>query len=98
MVAMTCCNTPCRKSFDLGQFERFRRIMHIPAYKVLLNHEQVQTLSTLKVSDRCWKSRVHVVGEYGKDEGVYEFTLVQRLGGRYGELVAGRLMRCVWLH
>jgi hypothetical protein len=41
--------TPCRKSFDLGQFERFRRIMHIPAYKPLLNHEEVTTLSTLQV-------------------------------------------------
>jgi hypothetical protein len=33
----------------LGQFERFRRIMHIPAYKPLLNHEEVCTLSTLQV-------------------------------------------------
>lgn len=40
----------CRKSFDLGQFERFRRIMHIPAYKPLLHHEQVEVLSTLQVS------------------------------------------------
>eukprot|EP00878_Enallax_costatus_P005473 GHUV01005744.1.p1 GENE.GHUV01005744.1~~GHUV01005744.1.p1 ORF type:complete len:210 (+),score=12.84 GHUV01005744.1:182-811(+) len=71
------------KSFDLGQFERFRRIMHIPAYKPLLNHEQVTTLSTLKVSERCWKTRVHVIGAYGRDEGVFEFTMVQRLGGRY---------------
>lgn len=41
---------PCSKSFDLGQFERFRRIMHIPAYRPLLNHEEVMTLSTLQVS------------------------------------------------
>lgn len=73
-----------RKSFDLGQFERFRRIMHIPAYKPLLNHEQVTTLSTLKVSERCWKTRVHILGEHNRDEGVFEFTMVQRLGGRYG--------------
>jgi hypothetical protein len=44
-----CLCVACSKSFDLGQFERFRRIMHIPAYKPLLNHEEVQTLSTLQV-------------------------------------------------
>lgn len=42
------------KSFDLGQFERFRRIMHIPAYKPLLNHESWQVLSTLKVCASRW--------------------------------------------
>lgn len=40
----------CRKSFDLGQFERFRRIMHTPYYRTLLNHQSVSSLSTLQVS------------------------------------------------
>lgn len=40
------------KSFDLGQFERFRRILHIPAYKPLLNHEECQIMSTLQVRVR----------------------------------------------
>lgn len=71
------------KSFDLGQFERFRRIMHIPAYKPLLNHDAATTLSTLRVSERCFKTRLHVTGEGGHDEGVFEITMVQRLGGRY---------------
>jgi hypothetical protein len=44
------------KSFDLGQFERFRRIMHIPAYTPLLNHESWQVLSTLKVCLSSWGS------------------------------------------
>lgn len=26
-----------------------------------------------------------VIGPYGKEQGVYEFTMIQRLGGRYGE-------------
>eukprot|EP00882_Tetradesmus_deserticola_P013617 GHRQ01014457.1.p1 GENE.GHRQ01014457.1~~GHRQ01014457.1.p1 ORF type:complete len:212 (+),score=52.46 GHRQ01014457.1:231-866(+) len=73
------------KNFDLGQFERFRRIMHIPAYKPLLNHDSWQVLSTLKLSEHLWKTRLHVVGEYGRDEAVYEITMVQRLGGRYGK-------------
>lgn len=49
--ACACLSCPRSKSFDLGQFERFRRIMHIPAYRPLLNHEEVQTLSTLQVGD-----------------------------------------------
>jgi hypothetical protein len=57
------------KSFDLGQFERFRRIMHIPAYKPLLNHEEVQLLSTLQVSvgvaGVCCVSCMHLAGRCG---------------------------------
>eukprot|EP00877_Chromochloris_zofingiensis_P001449 jgi/Chrzof1/11304/Cz05g31220.t1 len=71
------------KSFDLGQFERFRRIMHTPYYRTLLNHQSVSSLSTLQVSDRVWKSRVLIVGDRPADENVYEFTMIQRLGGIY---------------
>lgn len=39
----------------------------------------------LQLSERLIKTRIHVTGEYGKEEGVYEITMVQRLGGRYGE-------------
>jgi hypothetical protein len=39
----------------------------------------------LQLSERVWKTRLHVVGEYARDEAVYEITMVQRLGGRYGE-------------
>ena len=28
------------RSFDLGQFERFRRVFHTPAYRALLNHDR----------------------------------------------------------
>lgn len=37
----------------------------------------------LQLSERMFRTRLHVVGEYHKDEGVYEITMVQRLGGRY---------------
>jgi hypothetical protein len=40
----------------------------------------------LQLSERVWKTRLHVVGEYAREEAVYEITMVQRLGGRYGEL------------
>ena len=36
-----------------------------------------------QLSERVWRTRLHVVGPYRKDEGVYEMTMVQRLGGRY---------------
>jgi len=71
------------KNFDLGQFERFRRIMHIPAYTTLLNHDSHTVLSTLQMSERIWKARVLVVGDGAREEAVYEWTLHQRLGGCY---------------
>jgi hypothetical protein len=37
----------------------------------------------LQLSDRVWRTRLHVIGTYRKDEGVYEITMAQRLGGRY---------------
>lgn len=42
----------------------------------------------VQLSERLWKTRIHVTGEYGKEEGVFEITMVQRLGGRYGESIA----------
>lgn len=36
-----------------------------------------------QLSERVWRTRLHVIGEYRKEEGVYEITMVQRLGGRY---------------
>jgi hypothetical protein len=42
----------------------------------------------LQLSERVWKTRLHVVGEYAREEAVYEITMVQRLGGRYGEHAA----------
>lgn len=39
-----------RVNRDLGQFERFRRIIHTPYYSVLLSHVQYSPLSSLQVS------------------------------------------------
>eukprot|EP00775_Hariotina_reticulata_P011078 gene11078-11234_t len=36
-----------------------------------------------QLSESVWKMRVLVIGPYGKEQGVYEFTMIQRLGGRY---------------
>ena len=48
-VCMTQC-TRCRRSLDLGQFERFRRIMHTPYFSVLLSHTHSKLVSDLQVS------------------------------------------------
>ncbi|XP_031257691.1 uncharacterized protein LOC116115708 isoform X2 [Pistacia vera] len=39
-------------SFDLGQFERFRRIFHHSTYRVLLGHKERKILSSLFVKER----------------------------------------------
>ena len=40
---------PPRKPYDLGQFERFRRLVHTRPYATLLNHKSATTLSSLQV-------------------------------------------------
>lgn len=72
------------RPLDLGQFERFRRVLHSPQYSVLLGHTDHKIISTLQVSDYIWKERVWVTNSFrNNEEGVFEFTMVQRLGGRY---------------
>ncbi|KAH7290394.1 hypothetical protein KP509_30G046800 [Ceratopteris richardii] len=68
-------------SFDLGQFERFRRLFHHSTYQVLLGHKEVRILSSLFVNEHCFKQRVWVRGARPNEEEVFEFTLVQRVGG-----------------
>lgn len=71
------------RSFDLGQFERFRRIMHTPYFITLLEHERVEFLSSLQINERVWKQRIMVTGNTAKEQRVYEVTMKQRLGGYY---------------
>jgi hypothetical protein len=37
------------RSFDLGQFERFRRVWHTPGYKTLLNHDSATIVGRFQV-------------------------------------------------
>lgn len=71
------------RPFDLGQFERFRRIFHTPYYRVILSHSEAQVLSTLEVNEFTWKQRLLVRGTNGVEQQVYEFTMAMHLGGRY---------------
>ncbi|XP_076910150.1 uncharacterized protein LOC143567667 [Bidens hawaiensis] len=68
-------------SFDLGQFERFRRIFHHSTYRVLLNHKERKILSTLNVEENRYKQRVWIRGARPEEEETFQFTMVQRVGG-----------------
>ncbi|KAL9239859.1 hypothetical protein vseg_014138 [Gypsophila vaccaria] len=69
--------------FDLGQFERFRRIFHHSTYRVLLGHKERKILSSLWVKENRFKQRVWVRGTRPAEEEIFEFTMIQRLGGSW---------------
>ncbi|XP_010917828.1 uncharacterized protein [Elaeis guineensis] len=64
--------------FDLGQFERFRRIFHHSTYRVLLGHKERKILSSLWVKERVW-----IQGSRPEEEEIFQFTMVQRVGGSW---------------
>ncbi|KAB2016675.1 hypothetical protein E1A91_D08G113600v1 [Gossypium mustelinum] len=63
--------------FDLGQFERFRRIFHHSSYRVLLGHKERKILSSLFVKENQFKQRVWILGSRPNEEEIFEFTMVQ---------------------
>ncbi|CAI0414925.1 unnamed protein product [Linum tenue] len=69
--------------FDLGQFERFRRIFHHSTYRVLLGHKERKVLSCLLVEENRFKQRVWVRGNRPEEEEIFQFTMVQRVGGSW---------------
>ncbi len=71
------------RSLDLGQFERYRRILHSTYYRPLLHHSSVEMLSGLQVSEHVWKQRVRVVDVSGTLEQDYVFSMTRHLGGRF---------------
>ncbi|XP_024025490.1 uncharacterized protein LOC21388159 [Morus notabilis] len=69
--------------FDLGQFERFRRIFHHSTYRVVLRHEERKILSSLFVEENRFKQRVWIRGSRPEEEEIFQFTMVQRVGGSW---------------
>ncbi|XP_026662320.2 uncharacterized protein LOC103711889 isoform X3 [Phoenix dactylifera] len=69
--------------FDLGQFERFRRIFHHSTYRVLLCHKERKILSSLWVKENRFKQRVWIQGSRPEEEEIFQFTVVQRVGGSW---------------
>jgi hypothetical protein len=67
---------------DLGQFERFRRVLHSPKYRVLLSHVGRRVLSTLHTSEQECRQRVRVAGFRGQEGGEFTMTLKREFGGR----------------
>lgn len=71
------------RSFDLGQFERFRRVFHTPAYRALLNHDDCEVVSRLSMGEGRAAVRVRARHRSPLEEGTYTLTLFQRQGGPY---------------
>ncbi|KAK3124800.1 hypothetical protein QOZ80_7BG0593440 [Eleusine coracana subsp. coracana] len=71
------------RQFDLGQFERFRRLFHHSSYRVLLGHKEREILSSLWVEENRFKQRVWVQGSRPEEEEIFQFTMVQRVGGSW---------------
>ncbi|XP_010472571.1 PREDICTED: uncharacterized protein LOC104752194 isoform X2 [Camelina sativa] len=69
--------------FDLGQFERFRRIFHHSSYRVLLGHKDRKILSSLFVEENRFKQRIWIQGNRPEEEEIFEFTMFQRIGGSW---------------
>ncbi|KAK7311856.1 hypothetical protein RJT34_10278 [Clitoria ternatea] len=67
--------------FDLGQFERFRRIFHHSTYRVLLGHKERKIMSSLFVEENKYKQRVWICGSRPEEEEIFQFTMVQKVGG-----------------
>ncbi|XP_059275129.1 uncharacterized protein LOC132029785 isoform X2 [Lycium ferocissimum] len=65
------------------RFERFRRIFHHSTYRVLLGHQEREILSSLHVNENLYKQRVWVRGTRPEEEEIFQFTLVQRVGGSW---------------
>ncbi|CAN1850036.1 hypothetical protein LINPERHAP1_LOCUS39662 [Linum perenne] len=65
----------------VGQFERFRRIFHHSTHRVLLGHKERTILSSLLVEENQFKQRVLVRGNHTEEEDIFQFTMVQRIGG-----------------
>ncbi|XP_017983332.1 PREDICTED: uncharacterized protein LOC18588967 isoform X2 [Theobroma cacao] len=65
------------------RFERFRRIFHHSTYRVLLGHKERKILSSLFVKENRFKQRVWILGSRPEEEEIFEFTMVQRIGGSW---------------
>lgn len=80
-------------TMDLGQYERFKRVMHSLPFRTLLGHTQREVLSTLVVSDSEVRQRVRVTG-LRREVACYTMVVTRQLGGlRDGYWLTQRLLR-----
>lgn len=71
------------RPLDLGQFERFRRIMNTECFRILVNHTDYDFLSTLEVSENRTVYRVRIGNTFTRSEAVFKFTMVREFGGKF---------------
>ncbi|KAG2617363.1 hypothetical protein PVAP13_3NG180348 [Panicum virgatum] len=62
-------------------FERSTYFGRHHTYRVLLGHKERKILSSLWVEENQFKQRVWVQGACPEEEGIFQFTMVQRVGG-----------------
>ena len=80
-------------TMDLGQYERFKRVMHSLPFRTLLGHSKREVLSTLVVSDSEVRQRVRVTG-LRREVACYTMVVTRQLGGlRDGYWLTQRLTR-----
>lgn len=68
------------KKMDLGQFERFKRVLVASPYDALLRYHSVRTLSALRVRDDTYVSR-RIFEIPGREDTVFTFTLSRQAFG-----------------
>ncbi len=69
------------RPLDLGQFERFRRIMNTEKLRILVGHTDSELLSRLDLSETRSVVRVRVANSFTKREAVFQLTLEREIGG-----------------
>ena len=84
-------------SADLGQFERFRRVLHSPRYRCLLSHVERRVLSTVTEDAQAWQ-RVRVKGARGQETGEFSMALKRQLGGLKDGIWMTTSLRCDAYH
>jgi len=65
------------RSFDLGQFERFRRVFHTPAYKTLINHDSATVVGRFVMGEGRAALRVLAKHDRPLEEQTYTITMIQ---------------------
>ncbi|XP_030478916.2 uncharacterized protein LOC115695948 isoform X2 [Cannabis sativa] len=68
---------------DYGIEVMYRRIFHHSTYRVLLGHRERKILSSLFVEENRFKQRVWIRGNRPEEEEVFQFTMIQRVGGSW---------------
>lgn len=66
----------CRRSLDLGQFERFKRVFFTPHFQPMLGHAEATLLSEIPISDCKWRGRILILhGVDASEQAVYDITM-----------------------